>query len=144
MNISGVERGAATDSQAQATSTSSSQTSGAASLDYNAFLKLLIAQMQNQDPLEPMKSTDYVAQLATFSQVEKTVQTNERISDLLTAVKLQQAESLIGRDISNADGSISGSVTSARISGQDVIAMLADGREVTLNSGITISRGAAA
>ena len=37
----------------------------AATVDYQAFLKLLVAQMKNQDPTSPMESTDYVAQLAT-------------------------------------------------------------------------------
>ena len=45
-------------------------------MDYNAFLKLLIAQMKNQDPTEPMTSTQYMAQFATFSQVEQSIKTN--------------------------------------------------------------------
>src|SRR5688500_12169668 len=69
----------------------------ASALGYDAFLKLLIAQMQNQDPMKPMDSSDYVAQLATFSQVERTIQTNGKITELLSTVRLQQAESLIGR-----------------------------------------------
>lgn len=113
-----------------------------AQLDYNAFLQLLIAQMQNQNPMEPMKSSDYVAQLATFSQVEKTIQTNERVSDLLSAVRLQQAEAVIGRTVTSADGQISGTVVSARVSGGAVVAKLADGRDITLDSSVTLSGGA--
>ena len=45
-------------------------------VDYQSFLKLLMAQMKNQDPTKPMESTEYVAQLATFSQVEQSVQMN--------------------------------------------------------------------
>src|SRR3712207_8435764 len=44
------------------------------------FLKLLMAQMKNQDPTEPMKSTEYMAQLATFSQVEQ--RSEEHTSEL--------------------------------------------------------------
>ena len=41
--------------------------------DYQSFLKLLVAQMKNQDPSNPMDATQYVAQLATFSQVVEAV-----------------------------------------------------------------------
>lgn len=112
---------------------------GAAKLDYNAFLQLLIAQMKNQDPMEPMKSSDYVAQLATFSQVEKSVQMNDRLGALLTSSQLGQAEGLIGRTITSADGSISGVAASARIGSDGVVAVLADGQELTIAAGVTIS-----
>ena len=110
-----------------------------AQLDYDAFLQLLVAQMQNQDPMEPMNSSDYVAQLATFSQVEKTIQTNDRISEVLTAVRLQQAEGIVGRTVSTGDGQISGPVASAKVSADKVIAILADGREIPIEAGVIVS-----
>jgi flagellar basal-body rod modification protein FlgD len=110
-------------------------------LDSNAFLELLIAQMKNQDPLDPQKSSDYVAQLATFSQVEKSVQTNQQIGELLTASRLQQAGALIGVTVTSADGTISGVVAQAKIVQDSVVAVLTDGRELTLDSGVTFSRG---
>ncbi|SEM46064.1 flagellar basal-body rod modification protein FlgD [Gemmobacter aquatilis] len=51
--------------------------------DYTTFLKLLTTQMQNQDPLNPIDSSDYAVQLATFSGVEQQTKTN----DLLTAMQ---------------------------------------------------------
>lgn len=50
--------------------------------DFNTFLRMLTVQLQNQDPLNPIESTDYAVQLATFSGVEQQVQTNT----LLTAL----------------------------------------------------------
>lgn len=50
--------------------------------DFNTFLKMLTTQMQNQDPLNPIDSTDYAVQLATFSGVEQQVRTNELIAQL--------------------------------------------------------------
>ncbi len=50
--------------------------------DFETFLRMLTVQMQNQDPLNPIDSTDYAVQLATFSSVEQQVLTN----DLLTAL----------------------------------------------------------
>lgn len=45
-------------------------------LDVNEFLQLMVAEMQNQDPLEPTDNSDYMAQLATFTQVEATKEMN--------------------------------------------------------------------
>ncbi len=50
--------------------------------DYTTFLKMLTVQMQNQDPLNPIESTDYAVQLATFSGVEQQVRTNELLAGL--------------------------------------------------------------
>jgi len=48
--------------------------------DFDTFLKMLTAQIQNQDPLNPIDSTDYATQLATFSGVEQQVRTNELLA----------------------------------------------------------------
>ncbi|MDM7931839.1 flagellar hook capping FlgD N-terminal domain-containing protein [Tabrizicola sp.] len=50
--------------------------------DFNTFLRMLTVQMQNQDPLNPIDSTDYAVQLATFSGVEQQVRTNQLLSDM--------------------------------------------------------------
>ncbi len=66
------------------------------------FLKLLISQMQYQDPLEPMKNHEFVAQLATFSNVEQLVSMNEGITTLgqiQTAAYESSAASYIGKDV---------------------------------------------
>lgn len=111
---------------------------GSSTLDYSAFLKLLVAQMQNQDPLEPMKSSDYVAQLATFSHVEKSVEMNSRMADLLATVQLQQAASLVGQTVTSADGTVSGTVASATVGDGHVVAILADGREIVVGAGVKL------
>lgn len=71
-----------------ATSPSGSQVSQGAqttgiSSDFNTFLTMLTAQIQNQDPLNPMDSSQYAVQLATFSGVEQQVQTNDLLRDLV-------------------------------------------------------------
>jgi flagellar basal-body rod modification protein FlgD len=55
---------------------------GAISSDFETFLKMLTAQMRNQDPMNPVDSTDYAVQLATFSSVEQQVLTNDLLSGL--------------------------------------------------------------
>lgn len=105
---------------------------------YDNFLRLLLTQMQNQDPTEPMKSTEYMAQLATFSQVEQAVKSNEKLDALLSSFALSQADSVIGRTVTSADGAISGQVTSVRITSQGPLATLSTGDELLLGQGIVI------
>jgi len=50
--------------------------------DFETFLTMLTTQIQNQDPLNPMQSSDFAVQLATFSGVEQQVQTNELLRSL--------------------------------------------------------------
>lgn len=52
------------------------------SSDFDTFLRMLTVQMQNQDPLNPIESTDYAVQLATFSGVEQQVRTNQLLVEL--------------------------------------------------------------
>jgi len=114
-----------------------SQTAGPA-IDYQSFLKLLMAEMKNQDPTKPMDSTEYVAQLATFSQVEQSVQTNSKLDQLLQTSALAQAGNIIGHTITSADGNTTGTVSSVRLISDGLVAMLNTGQEVTMESGVVI------
>ena len=84
-------------------------------VDYQSFLKLLVAQMKNQDPTNPMDSTQYMAQLAAFSQVEQSVQMNTKLDQMLQSSTLEQAASIIGRTVTSADGEITGKVEDCSI-----------------------------
>lgn len=61
-------------------------------LGKEAFLQLLVAQMQYQDPLEPMDNTEYVSQLATFSQLES-------LQNMQTTLSNGQATDLVGKTV---------------------------------------------
>lgn len=124
------------------TSTSSSSSSAAASsttIDYNAFLQLLVAQLQNQDPTNPMDSTAYLSQLASFSQVEQQVNTNSKLDALLTSSALQTADSAIGKKLTSADGNVSGTVSSVQLTSDGVVATLTNGQTVTIEDGVELS-----
>ena len=69
----------------QVASSISAQKSSFDSTDFNTFLTMLTTQLKNQDPLNPVDSSDYAVQLATFSNVEQSVKTN----DLLTKMNEQ-------------------------------------------------------
>ncbi len=108
-------------------------------VDYQSFLRLLVAEMKNQDPTKPMDSTAYMAQLASFSQVEQSVQTNTKLDNLLQSSTFSQANALIGRTVTSADGKTSGVVESVKLITGGSIAVLKGGAEVTVGAGISIS-----
>ncbi len=51
--------------------------------DFDTFLQMLTTQMQNQDPLNPIESSDFAVQLATFSSVEQQIRTNDLLADMV-------------------------------------------------------------
>lgn len=99
------------------TDNSKTTTSTGSTLGYDQFLQLLCAEMQYQDPLEPTSNTDYVAQMATFSQLEATLSQTESIE--------KQTESVLNSTISQQYSMANGLV------GKDVILKLEDGEYVT-------------
>ncbi len=113
--------------------------SSAADLDYDAFLQLLVAQLKNQDPLNPMEGTEYTAQLAQFSVVEQSIQTNQKLDTLMLSQSLSQAESLIGRTLTSPDGLTSGTVKSVHILSSGAVAELHNGEKLPLGAGVRIS-----
>jgi flagellar basal-body rod modification protein FlgD len=121
-----------------ALSSTSSATPATQSLDYNDFLTLLMAEMKNQDPTQPMDPSQMVSQLASVSEVGQTVQINNTLSSMLTATSLSQAEQLIGQNITSSDGTISGQVTSVNVNSSGSTALLANGAEIPLSDGIII------
>jgi flagellar basal-body rod modification protein FlgD len=122
------------------TSNTSSSSAAAASptVDYNQFLNLLIAEIKNQDPTQPMDPTQSVTQLATISGVQQAMQTNATLTSLLTTSSLSQAEQLVGRTITSADGSTTGQVTSVNVTATGSTATLTDGSTVPLANGVSI------
>ncbi|MEI4485036.1 flagellar hook capping FlgD N-terminal domain-containing protein [Frigidibacter sp. MR17.14] len=86
---------------ASATPSSSTQPSSAedatdVSSDFQTFLTMLTTQLQNQDPLNPMESTDFAVQLATFSGVEQQVKTNDLLTDLGSRLNVMALSDLVG------------------------------------------------
>ena len=108
-------------------------------LDYNSFLTLLVAQLKNQDPTAPQDSAQYIGQLATFSNVEQSIKSNAKLDQLMTAFALSQADSVIGRTITSADGTVSGKATALKVIDGGAVAVLANGTEMPLGDGVTIS-----
>lgn len=97
-------------------------TSGSAAsptdLGSDAFLKLMVAQLKYQDPLNPAQGTEFLAQTAQFTMVEKLSQLAEQNAESLATQRVLQAGSLVGRAVTYTDDSgvsQQGIVTSARL-----------------------------
>lgn len=79
------------------------------------FLKLLIAQLSNQDPTSPMENTEFIAQMAQFSSLEQISNMNNEFSKLTATFNSSQAVSMIGKtvDLENGDVIVTGNVEAA-------------------------------
>lgn len=134
-----------TTTQPVASSTAAGNPAGASSaaspktVDYQSFLKLLITEMKNQDPTNPIDSTQYMAQLAAFSNVEQATLTNSKLDRLLSTSALAQADSAIGRTLTSADGATSGKVTSVTLTSTGLTATLDNGATVAIGPGVVVS-----
>ena len=110
-----------------------------ATLNYDSFLKLLVAQMKNQDPTDPVDASEQMSQLATFSGVEQAIKTNTHLENLIQETSLSQAASLIGKTVTSADGETTGVVKSVAVKSDGLTATLENGDTVIIQSGINVS-----
>ncbi|HTA04930.1 MAG TPA: flagellar hook capping FlgD N-terminal domain-containing protein [Solirubrobacteraceae bacterium] len=91
-----------------------------AQLGKNDFLKLMVAQLQAQNPLEPTSDTEYVAELAQFSQLEQTSNLAQTTASAAGEQRIAQAVALIGHKVSflspATGATVEGEVQNAEIS----------------------------
>ncbi len=97
------------------------------SLDSEAFLNLLVAQLRFQDPLSGMDQQAFMNQLASMSSMQQQVEINQQLAQLVTGSQFTEAVSLIGRTVSGTapDGTaVSGVVDSVVSSDQGAVLRL--------------------
>lgn len=93
MAAAGINSDGSVNASSSSTALNSTSTSKSNSgLDKDAFLQLLVAQMKYQDPLEPADNTEYIAQLATFSQVEE-------LQNVSNSMSQNKANELMGQTV---------------------------------------------
>ena len=68
------------------------KTNQAKGYDKDSFLKILVAQMKYQDPMEPTSNTEYISQYATFTQVEQ-------MNNMANAMSLSRASEMVGKTV---------------------------------------------
>jgi flagellar basal-body rod modification protein FlgD len=95
---------------ASTASSTPSSAAGSTDLDKDAFLQLLVTQLQYQDPLNPMENTEFIAQLAQFSSLEQLTNVNKNLeigAELTQSVNNALLTNLIGKDIKAMGSTIS-------------------------------------
>src|SRR2546426_8696333 len=80
-------------------STSSSSTNGLGALKPDDFLKMLLSELQNQDPLSPMDSSQMLTQIGQISQVSSTQSLTTTLNSMLLGQNVNNATALIGKTI---------------------------------------------
>lgn len=106
------------------TATPTDTTPRNATLGQEDFLKILLTQLQFQDPLKPMDNQEFMAQMAQFTSLEFNRQQNDKIDTLLTIQSANQALGLVGKtvEVSTNTGSQVGTVSAVAFSnGQPVM-----------------------
>jgi flagellar basal-body rod modification protein FlgD len=109
-------------------------TAGQENLTQSDFLNLMVTQLQNQDPTNPMSDSDMATQMAQFSTLQATTNMSTNITNMSGLTQLQSAATLIGKtvttDLVDAKGNaIGGLVTAAGVS-SGKLALTVDGQQV--------------
>ena len=112
-------------------------------LGQDDFLKLLVAQLSAQDPMNPQKDTEFIAQMAQFSALEQSRAMQTDISGLRTDQQVAQANGMIGRTVTLQD--TAGATVTGVVSGLSLASgtpqILVNGQAYALSSvrGVTVT-----
>jgi flagellar basal-body rod modification protein FlgD len=112
--------------------TSGTKNDGRATLGKDDFLKLLVTQLQHQDPLNPMDDMQFMGQMAQFSTLEQITNLGTELERMSFASQFSQGVGLIGRTVAyeTADGSI--------VTGTAQSVEMTDGKMTVLVDGKTV------
>lgn len=135
MQVNSIGAGSATASQ-----TAGGSAKNGLDLGYDAFVKMLLAQLKNQDPTKPMDATEYVSQLATLSNLEQVIKQSETLDVLLQRAAFDQGAAVLGMKLTDREQAVSGVVTAVEFLSDGVWASLEDGTKVLVGEGVSISR----
>jgi flagellar basal-body rod modification protein FlgD len=125
-----------------ATSSSSTDLSSTSQVDKDMFLKLMVAQLKNQDPMNPTDSSQFLAQTAQFTSLEKLTDVADQTTQALSAQLAFGASGLVGRSVTytGADGAEkTGTVSTVSFTGNGPMLGI-DGSDVALNSVTGVSQ----
>lgn len=137
------------DSVGSATGTSTTDQSDTArkvavnsTFDRDAFLKILVTQLANQDPLEPLDQSEFISQMAQFAGVEQISNIGERIEDLSQLIRFSAA-SLVDAKVTYADKETGeqkeGTVSSVVFESDAIKLKLIDGTEIPMERLISVA-----
>ncbi|MEG6617324.1 flagellar hook capping FlgD N-terminal domain-containing protein [Peptococcaceae bacterium 1198_IL3148] len=97
-------------------------------LDKDAFLRIMVEQLKNQDPTSPMDTSQFISQLAEFTTLEQLTNLNSQMTDLLHSQQINQGAALIGNTVTLID---EGSIVTGVV---DKVSVTSDGVKVMVNN----------
>jgi flagellar basal-body rod modification protein FlgD len=106
------------------------------------FVKMMITQLQQQDPMEPAKNDQLLAQMSQIGQLQSSTALQESLTTMVQQNQLGSAAGLIGKSVQGIDADdepVSGLVTSVRVEGKAVNLELDNGKSLALSRVTTIS-----
>ncbi|MDP4158112.1 MAG: flagellar hook assembly protein FlgD, partial [Bacillota bacterium] len=104
------------------------------------FLKILMTQLQNQDPLNPMQDQDFISQMATFSSLEQMTNLNTSMDNFVKSAEqnqFMQASSMIGKTVTyldNQGNEMTGAVKSVLFKDGSTSFQLNDNNQTSITS----------
>ena len=110
------------------------------------FIKMMITQLQNQDPMEPAKNQELLAQMSQIGQLQSATTLQESLKGMVTQNQIGSAAGLIGKSVDGldaADDPVSGVVTSVRVATDGVSLELDNGKTLPLGRVTSIGSKAA-
>jgi flagellar basal-body rod modification protein FlgD len=106
-------------------------------LNSSDFIKMMITQLQNQDPMQPAKNEELMAQMAQIGQLQASTQLQDTLKTLTLQNQIGSAGNLIGKAVEGLDvnqDKINGLVTSVRVTQDGVYLELDSGKELALQN----------
>ena len=99
------------------------------------FIKMMITQLQNQDPTEPAKNEQLLAQMSQIGQLQSSTSLQTSLSKMVLQNNLGAAGNLIGKSVTGLGGDgddVTGTVTSVRVEGDNVLLELDNGNKLDM------------
>ena len=111
------------------------------------FIKMMITQLQNQDPMEPAKNGELLAQMSQIGQLQSSTMVQESLKGMVLQNQIGSAGNLIGKTIEGLDATnekVTGLVNSVRVESDGVYLELDSGKKLALSRVTTIAQPKAA
>ncbi|MDC7220159.1 MAG: flagellar hook assembly protein FlgD [Spirochaetales bacterium] len=103
------------------------------------FLKILITQLQNQDPTKPMEDKEFISQMAQFSSLEQMTNMSEGFQNLTSQLNASSAMNYLGKTVQYSEGENTITGTVEAVTGGDYPQILVNGRYFDMNEIIQVS-----
>ena len=132
-----------TNSVTNNSSSTSKPTSSKMSLKPEDFIKMMITQLQNQDPMEPAKNEQLLAQMSQIGQLQSSTDLQTSLKTMVLQNNIGSAGNLIGKKVNGLDATgakIDGLVTSVRVENDQVSLDLDNGQSLSLSNVLGIAQ----